>query len=229
MDCAIRDALMAPFASLKKIETLFRLICCEKKNTVPTEKTSWKIRIIRPAAGSSTILSAVSHNRTRHNCQHRNQQNIEQITMRNNYYPSAHFYYHVMLDKNYIKRLQYCTFTAFTLLRTLVYNTCCQPKCWNARFCVCFDHGEMQWSESRGFLRAFLHETVSPLSQPSFLARTYMYYVHLLHARHVCLSWHGVSDARCTSDDSNIFLGLSSDFSFGTRSAMNCSEALWIW
>ena len=54
--------------------------------------------------GSSTILSAVSHNRTRHNCQHRNQQNIEQITMRNNYYPSAHFYYHVMLDKNYIKR-----------------------------------------------------------------------------------------------------------------------------
>lgn len=33
----------------------------------------------------------------------RKQQNIEQITMRNNY-PSAQFYYHVMLYKNYIKR-----------------------------------------------------------------------------------------------------------------------------
>ena len=33
--------VLAPFASLKKqAETLFRLICSERKNTVPTEKTS---------------------------------------------------------------------------------------------------------------------------------------------------------------------------------------------
>jgi hypothetical protein len=58
---------------------------------------------VEPANLAALPFSAVSHNRTRHNCQHRKQQNIEQITMRNNYYPSAHFYYHVMLDKNYIK------------------------------------------------------------------------------------------------------------------------------
>ena len=43
---------MAPFVSLKKqAEILFRLICCERKNTVPTEKTSRKVRIIRPIIG----------------------------------------------------------------------------------------------------------------------------------------------------------------------------------
>jgi len=37
----VHDATIAPFASLKKqAETLFRLIYCEKKNTVPAEKTS---------------------------------------------------------------------------------------------------------------------------------------------------------------------------------------------
>ena len=53
---------MAPFASLKKqVETLFRLICCERKILFRLKKTDYKIseQGLNPASGG-TLLGFVS-------------------------------------------------------------------------------------------------------------------------------------------------------------------------